>query len=220
MIKVLLMMTYARAAEADPRLLEKRLAYSEDIAAPGGGASYYGTSSLVVGSSYRIGDLIDTMIVDSDNGAKDLLLSYLPIADFSRTLGDFGLTLPKQGSESLKMSPKVMSIFFRTLYSATYLNPTNSEVALDLLARTKWKEGLVDGVPYGTVVAHKFGEFVTPDEKGGVGELELHDCGIVYAPNEPYFICVMTRGYSHERLAKLISTISQHVYAGITDAKP
>lgn len=44
------------------------------------------------------------------------------------------------------------------------------------------------------------------------GVVELHDCGIIYYPNNPYVLCVMTRGDSMEELKKIISTISLMTY--------
>jgi beta-lactamase class A len=66
---------------------------------------------------------------------------------------------------------------------------------------------LVAGVPAGIPVAHKFGE------TGQVGgERQLHDCGIVYYPNSPYILCIMTRGNNFEELPNIIKQISSEVY--------
>lgn len=218
--KVVLMMTYARMSESHPDLFDRKLVMSEAIYHQGDIDPYYSSSTLVVGEAYRIGDLIDTMIVDSDNGAKDLLFANLPTDELLRTLKDFGLQISRSSPDNLKMSPKDISLFFRTLYSATYLDNFHSEVALELLTRTTFKDGIVKGVPYGTTVAHKYGEFVSAAESGEIEQLELHDCGIVYAPSNPYFLCVMTKGGTHDELAHLISTISQHTYYEITAVKP
>lgn len=220
MVKVVLMMTYVRVAELHPDILTKQLTMTEELLVTPGTAEYYGTTTLVVGTSYRVADLIDTMIVNSDNGAKDLLLANIPPEELIRTLKDFGITLPKGNTEGLKMSPKELSLFFRSLFSATYLDPTHSEVALELLTRTSFMDGIVAGTPYGTQVAHKFGEYVLDPETEKGDTLELHDCGVVYAPGNPYFLCVMTRGSSHEKLASLITKISQDTYYEITAARP
>lgn len=219
MFKVVLMMTYARIAETHPDLFDKKLTMTDAIWSEEGVGNYYGTSSLIIGESYRVGDLIDTMIINSDNGAKDLLLKNIPTDELFRTLKDFGLEASKSETNDLMMSPKDISLFFRTLYSATYLDNLHSEVALEILSRTTFKDGLVAGLPYGTLVAHKYGEFVDSSKSGNVDRLELHDCGIVYAPGNTYYLCVMTEGGTHEKLAKLISAISQHVYYTMTSPR-
>ena len=33
----------------------------------------------------------------------------------------------------------------------------------------------------------------------------MHDCGIVYIPNSPYLLCIMTKGNSNDKLLKVIS---------------
>ena len=38
---------------------------------------------------------------------------------------------------------------------------------------------------------------------------ELHDCGIIYYPNHPYFLCVMTKGADFPVLAGVIREVSQ-----------
>jgi beta-lactamase class A len=81
-----------------------------------------------------------------------------------------------------------------------------SDKALGLLSKTAFKEGLVAGVPKEIKVAHKFGE-----QKNGT-EQQFHDCGVVYYPNNPYVICIMTRGNSPDELKPIIKEISQKVY--------
>ena len=216
MFKVVLMMAYARIAEAHPELLDKKLTMTNTVLHEGDAAAYYSSTTLVEGQSYRVGDLIDTMIVRSDNGAKDLLLSSISTDEIVRMLKYFGLEMSRSGEDNLKMSPKDISLFFRTLYSATYLDNVHSEVALELLSRTTFNEGLVAGLPYGTVIAHKYGEFIDTKKENALEQLELHDCGVVYAPGNPYFICVMTEGGSHAELTRLISKISQHTYYEMT----
>jgi hypothetical protein len=66
----------------------------------------------------------------------------------------------------------------------------------------------VAGVPSGTVVAHKFGERVLPSKN----VKQLHDCGIVYYPQFPYVLCVMTRGNDFVTLQQAIKGVSDIVY--------
>jgi len=43
------------------------------------------------------------------------------------------------------------------------------------------------------------------------GLVQLHDCGIVYSAQRPYFLCVMTRGSDVQRLAGVIAQASRFV---------
>ena len=84
-----------------------------------------------------------------------------------------------------------------------------SEKALSYMSEVDFKQGLVAGVPGGIAIAHKFGEKTV----GASGEIkQLHDCGIVYYPNNPYLLCVMSRGDSFEYLDDTIREISHIVY--------
>ena len=67
------------------------------------------------------------------------------------------------------------------------------------------------GVPSSTVVAHKFGEHVSL-ANGQINTIELHDCGIVYYNNNPYFLCIMTKGRDLGELKNIIKGISSIVY--------
>ncbi len=85
-----------------------------------------------------------------------------------------------------------------------------------MLNKATFTQGLVNGVPTTTPVAHKFGEHIigTNTPLG----VELHDCGIIYHPTKPYFLCVMTQGRDEATLAQVIADISKTVYETI-DAK-
>lgn len=74
------------------------------------------------------------------------------------------------------------------------------------MSQTEFKEGLNRGLPAEITVAHKFGERDLGQQK------ELHDCGIVYYPNQPYLLCVMTKGADFDDLSETIGEISKLVY--------
>lgn len=68
------------------------------------------------------------------------------------------------------------------------------------------------GVPPGTTVAHKFGIYSIP---GTTKTAQLHDCGIIYRPGRPYFLCVMTEGQDADTLAGAIRQISRAVFLAV-----
>ena len=215
MLKVAVMVGYYKAAESDPGVLTDRLYY------PGLNASgqYYIPSDHVEPGYYEAQDLIDDMIVYSDNTALKALMD----ADQQRYLSvakDLELPLPPNGAAVDYMSPQAYSRIFRILYNSSYLTWDDSERALQLLASTTFTQGIVSGVPAGTVVSHKFGEFSDlfgPSDSLAVRE--LHDCGIIYYPDHPYFLCVMTRGADFPTLANTLSGVSRIVYAYVSGLK-
>ncbi|MDO8560151.1 MAG: serine hydrolase [bacterium] len=62
------------------------------------------------------------------------------------------------------MSVKDYASFFRILYNASYLNREQSERALGLMTKTRFRDGIIAGVPAGRPVAHKFGERTTLED--------------------------------------------------------
>ena len=81
-----------------------------------------------------------------------------------------------------------------------------SEKALEYLSKSDFKYGLVASLPANIVVAHKFGFWAEN------GVRLLHDCGIVYYPNNPYLLCVMTSAPDKEGYDPTISELSRFIY--------
>ena len=109
-----------------------------------------------------------------------------------------------------RLTIRQYSIFFRILFNASFLSRTNSEYALKLLSESSFEQGVRKGVPLDVAVSHKFGERKTS------GDLQqFHDCGIVYYPQHPYLLCVMTRGQDVTKLIDSIYKTSEFVYEKI-----
>ncbi|HEX8923420.1 MAG TPA: serine hydrolase, partial [Patescibacteria group bacterium] len=107
------------------------------------------------------------------------------------------------------ISVKSYASFFRILFNSSYLDNDMSEKALEILSTSRFKDGLIAGVPNGVAIAHKFGE----RQYLATGQKQLHDCGIVYpASSRPYLICVMTRGQDFSHMENSIKDISAAIY--------
>jgi hypothetical protein len=133
---------------------------------------------------------------------------------------DIGITPPKTLVEET-VSVKDYSYLFRLLYNGTYLSKSMSQYALELLSNVDFKDGLRLGVPAETIISQKFGErtFVEKNTITGVKRVlfkELHDCGIVYYPKNPYLLCVMTKGNDFKNLESVINKVSNIVYQEIS----
>ncbi len=215
--KVPLFIAYLKAAQDDPSILNKSVLYSGSLESE----DEEDFQPMTVGKTYTIQDLLYRLIIYSDNDAKDYLHNIINPTVVTDVFKDFGLEEPSAQDTGDSMSPKEYSIFFRTLYNSTYLTPDISEAALQILSETKFNDGLVAGVASSTPVAHKFGHrrFDMPQlGQGGITE-ELHDCGIVYTQPNPYFICVMTKGWNVGDLKSTIARISQAAYQTISAEK-
>ena len=220
LLKVFVMMAYYKAAnEMDyPGLLQKQIAF-EGSKDPSKDMPGEIIPHLVSGRFYTVAQLIDQMIIYSDNDALTTLANHFDsqtLNYFNLIFKDLGIPNPdSQNENSLNfMNVKDYSLVFRVLYGSTYLSERYSEHALDLLSRVHFKGGIVMGVPSSLAVAHKFGIKSIPETATSAGAAEFHDCGIVYYPNDPYFLCVMTRGSNFVSLQTAVQAASAAVYNG------
>jgi beta-lactamase class A len=216
LLKVPLLVTILRMSENDPKLLaETRVYGSSDPIPP---QTFLPKDVLITGQEYTIDELLTQMITNSDNTAYLVIFNYLKeyrlTNELLDTYHDLGLILPQERLDA-SLTVKNYSSLFRILYSSAYLSRSNSEKALALLAKSTYKDALVAGIPEHIEVAHKFGERF--DENGPLKE--LHDCGIVYFPENPYSLCVMTRGTDFAKLTTTIKTISKLVYEEVNQRK-
>ncbi len=217
-LKVVIMVTYFKEQETQSAILEKELVYIADLDALLKQNPYNTGTLLEIGKKYQVQYLIDTMITASDNGAEFLLLANINQTILADLYAVLGIENPDHVPGNFTISPRSYSLFFRILYSATYLRKSLSEQALQILSQATYRDAMVAGVPENITVAHKFGQYVTADSSG-VQAVELHDCGIVYYPPNPYFLCVMTKGTDERALQAMIKNISEAVYKGYISYK-
>ena len=211
LIKAPIMAAYLKEAESSPSGLQRRIRYDRAKNDPLPNS----LPPQLPADTYTAKKLIETMIIDSDNVAKNALLDALNPASLQDIYDEMSFLQDSAG----QITPKNYVRFLTRLYNATYINREYSNMALELLTKTTFNDGLVAGVPHDIKVAHKYGERGIYEENAVVGA-ELHDCGLVYAPNEPYYLCVMTKGTDTKVLASVIRTISAIVYRDRDSFKP
>lgn len=210
MLKLITFVASLRKIESDPTLLQRKVALTSKSPDLNIDQNYPPANPVKIGVEYTIEDLLLRMIVESDNNATLLLNEFIGGNSLTKVFDD--LKLPPNNAETIySISPREVSRLLRILYNSTYLSHSLSEQTLDLLSKTNFRKGLVAGVPTTTVVSHKFGERINYDSTDKVVSRELHDCGIIYA-EQPYLLCVMTRGESFESLESVISEISKLVW--------
>jgi beta-lactamase class A len=163
---------------------------------------------LFPGRRYPVRELISRMIVHSDNNAFMLLTRVVDPVQLDEVYALLRMQAPRTPGDDQYLSVQTYASFFRILYNATYLGREHSEWALTLLAASTWRDGLVAAVPAGVEVAHKFGEKADARD----GTVQLHDCGIVYHPANPYLLCVMSRGPDFAVLDDAIVAVSRLVW--------
>lgn len=208
LLKLPVMMAYYKKSENDSDLLNKKVKYegSEILLKQ----SVIPSSLIQIGQTYTIGELIERMIIYSDNAALTVLEQNIDQDQIDKVTLDLGVETATEQTPEDFMSVKGYAGLFRILYNASYVNKNLSEKALEILSRTEFKKGISAGVPEGIKVSHKFGERTLAN-----GLTQFHDCGIVYHPNNPYLLCIMTRGSNLNNLTSAISKISSIAYDGV-----
>ncbi|HXX58927.1 MAG TPA: serine hydrolase [Thermodesulfovibrionales bacterium] len=212
LMKVPVLMAVLKQAERDPHLLGVKIRFSGKTELSDLSPYFAPSKKLEAGKSYTMEELLNRMIVYSDNDALSLIVEQVGKPAVSRTFEELGLLDPfsayyKEHAYTLTVDQYV--VFLRVLYNASYLSREMSEKALDLLTKIEFRQGLVEGVPPKIPVAHKFGERIWENTSQGK---ELHDCGIIYYPAHPYLLCIMTRGDSFEYLDDGIKETSRVIY--------
>lgn len=160
------------------------------------------------GTRVTIESLVEKMIVDSDNTAYYLTLRNLE-KDAPRQSVWNHLGLQDFFTSDGKISAKRYAVVLRSLYNAAYLSKEDSSKILTLLTKTPFTEYLERGLPEGTEFAHKIG--VVPSEA------VYMDAGIVYLPNRPYILIVMTQGKEKKEAERIMKDISERAYKYIVN---
>jgi beta-lactamase class A len=218
LLKVSVLLHAMARVEQDPTLMERTFVFPGADAMPNEGNldDLPPEYAMQEGESYSFGELLERMIVVSDNHAKELVLTDVDPRGVDAYLANAGFQMVERNGQA-HLDARSYASLFRMLYNATLLSRTSSEFALSLLARARSPRGLRRDLPADVVVASKFGVHRgAPDAGGGT---QLHECGIVYGPQRPYVICVMTRSDRSgvDTLADIIAGVSRIVHAGEAD---
>ena len=163
-----------------------------------------------IGTRIAIEELLEEMLISSDNTAFRMLYRNLSFDELQDVLVALGLE--DLFNEEGKITAKEYTRLFRALYTSSYLNRENSQRLLDILGRTEYDEYLGQGIPDKVPFVHKIGE----NEDANV----VLDAGIVYVNNRPYLIAVAidygTEGIGREQALAILGEISRESYAYIT----
>ena len=209
LLKVPELITFLKMNEKQPGLLDRKITYSRafDLKKKG----LYLSKSIEVGHTYTIRELLTYMITYSDNNATQLLNDIIDVPTFQKTFTDLGLEAPDWNSSDYPITAKHYSMFLRALYNGCYLSSKDSEFATELLTHCDFKNGILNGLPSNTKIAHKFGE------AGMATEQQLHESAIIYLQNKTYILTVMTRGTNPQKLPAVLSQISNVVYQAMSE---
>lgn len=158
-------------------------------------------------------DLATMMVAVSDNSATNVLIDRVGMKNVNDLMASLGLThtllrrkmmdiqAASEGRENIS-TPREMMTLLEDIYQGKVLNKSMTEDFFKMLSTHK-DSFLPRLLPDGVQVANKPGEL----------EAVRNDSGIVFVPNRPYVICVMTTYLKSERDGEdAISRISEAAY--------
>jgi len=201
MLKVPLLLTILKQAQRDKSFLERKIQFNSSntlkVFVPV-------QRPLQIGTFYTVQQLLEQMIFYSDNNATSLLFSIYDRAIYDNLFAKLSIAIQDPEDVYYRLAASDVSKFFRLLYNASYLSSLYSEYALDLLTKSEFKGGILQGFPSGTKVAHKFGERFTTNDM-----VQLHESAIVYRGSAAFAVTIMTEGKSMENLSAAIGALSK-----------
>lgn len=208
-IKVpLAMSVYKLAEEGKIRLDEQYTVEEADLNSNFG--NFYKES---LGKTFTVRELVKIMLEESDNTAMNSIYNILsrigitdPLEDVYEELGWQFLTPPEINSAPnyQAINLKTLANMFLALYNSTYVSPEYSQEVLYYLTQTPFNDKIVAGIPESIEISHKIG--VSGDDD------TFSDCGIVYAPNRNYMLCIGSSGMPEGKASAFMAEISEKTY--------
>lgn len=160
LMKLPLLMAYLKWLQNEPGIFDIKLPfipqqsthlYTQDIPPE---------KTLEPSKEYTVKELIEHMIIYSDNHASTLLEQHVPPQAYQNVFLENGFPFPEQAAidGDLQITIVDYAALFRILFNASYIDKKLSSYALRLLAKSTFNEWLIAGVPSHIKVSHKFGE--------------------------------------------------------------
>jgi beta-lactamase class A len=156
-----------------------------------------------VGTVLTNRELLELMIVQSDNTATELVVKQLGIDYLQQAFYKLGLDETKINADGFRLtgrpvrndnmtSPRDMAFLLEKIYQKQLVSTDASEQMLDILKHQHLRDRLPRYMPAGWQIAHKT----------GLLRKACHDVGIVFTPQGDYMICVLTASHATYKTAK------------------
>jgi len=158
---------------------------------------------------FTLEKLLDEMLVNSDNTARNLIAKNLTVPDFNDVIDHIGVDFNYQKDDQI--SAKKFAVIWRSLFNATYLTPENSQKLIQIMQKSSADNFLDQGIPDNVKLSHKIGVLYD--------EATFADSGIVYVPGRPYILIVMTQNHSQNESEAIMQDVSGKVYKYISEYK-
>src|SRR5258708_7867682 len=209
LLKVPIMMAYYKIAETDPSILEKKITYSGQKTIPDVDIIATNIQKKLNPGEYTVDELIQSMIVDYNNDAANLLFDNIDKKQLDEVFSDLGIDFKEDKITKDFIPLKLYSLFLRVLYNATYLNREYSEKAMTLMIEAPDGPLVFAELPKDIPSANRFGGTFIDNKPFKV---QAYDCGVAYYPNHPYLLFAMAEGSHLNSVESFLKEVGNKVY--------
>lgn len=174
------------------------------------------------GRSVPVGALAWLMIARSSNLATNILIERLGpgrVNATSRALGADSIEVLRGVEDSRAFeagrnnttTARDLATLLLAIAEGTAAGPQGTARMLAILEAQEFNDGIPEGLPPGTRVAHKTGEIVAT----------FHDSALIYPPDgRPYALVILTRGYAdREEAMRLMRDVARMGHAAVLAAR-
>lgn len=140
------------------------------------------------GTKIKASEAISLALSQSDNTAAKVIARQVDDQDFQAVYQALDITF-QTGSGGAITTTRDYSKSLKALYFASVINRDHSNQILMDLSRSSFNDKLVAGLPSGTLVSHKIGDY-----RDAKNNKAYYDCGLVYLPKRPYLLCMASIG--------------------------
>ncbi len=186
--------------EAFKQKQQGKLNFSEPIIirhanAAEGGSVY----NLPDGTILSLGEIVELMIVQSDNTSANILIDKLGMENVNATLKELGcretilqrkmmdFAAVKKGRQNYTSVSDIAHLL-QKLYALQCLDPASDQAMLEIMQRQEDNMIIPAQLPHQLKIAHKTGQL----------DGMYYDCGIVYGKKGDYLLCLMAENIKDE----------------------
>jgi len=210
LFKLPLLIAFLKKAETQPEILKYGFTYhAKDFENVEEEAGF----KKEEGKYYTTEDMLQQMIEYSDNSASLVLLNYIGDSAILAVIRDMNIAIGSGYNEKTNfVTVKAYASIFRVLYNCSYLNKEMSEKALSLMSHARYQKGIRGAIPPQIAMAHKYGKRDELTPGSTLKTLQLHHFALVYHPQKPFLLGIMTKGTNLALKEKLIHDLAALTY--------
>lgn len=181
--------------------ITEQISYTKADYDPGEGVLH----GLRAGEALSVAYLVDVMLRESDNIARNMLLRRVGREAFWEYVGRLGIPRRELDPQTPLTTPREMARLMLHLHDGGCGDEELTGWLLELLATTRFPTRIPQGVPKGTWVAHKVGT------RPGM----VHDVGLVSAAEAGFIVAIFSADVEAKQAERVIAEVTRLLWTGL-----